>query len=123
MIHLNVEDSSKTAQAPGPGSGAPPKQPPTPPAAETPPTTGQPVFSKAYLEQEFPGFYSNPPSQPPQQPPSFQQQQGDGGLGSSGLQDNVAEDSAALAEQIEALREDFEAGRKPSKDQLNEIGE
>ena len=65
----------------------------------------------------------DPQPQPPQQPPSFQQQQGDGGLGSSGLQDNVAEDSAALAEQIEALREDFEAGRKPSKDQLNEIGE
>ena len=64
VIHLNVEDSSKTAQAPGPGT--PPKQPPTSPAAETPPTTGQPVFSKAYLEQEFPGFYSNPPSQPPQ---------------------------------------------------------
>ena len=74
VIHLNVEDSSKTAQAPGPGPGAPPKQPPTPPAAETPPTTGQPVFSKAYLEQEFPGFYSNPPSQPPQQPPQGQQQ-------------------------------------------------
>jgi hypothetical protein len=65
----------------------------------------------------------DPQPQPPQQPPSFQQQQGEGGLGSSGLQDNVAEDSAALAEQIEALREDFEAGRKPSKDQLNEIGE
>jgi len=43
----------------------PPNQPPTPPAAETPPLTGQPVFSKAYLEQEFPDFYSNPPSSPP----------------------------------------------------------
>lgn len=68
VIHLNVEDSAKTPQAPGPGPGpvTPPNQPPTPPAAETPPLTGQPVFSKAYLEQEFPDFYSNPPSQPPQ---------------------------------------------------------
>jgi len=74
VIHLNVEDSAKTPQAPGPGPGTSPNQPPTPPAAETPPITGQPVFSKAYLEQEFPGFYSNPPSQPPQQPPQGQQQ-------------------------------------------------
>ncbi len=68
VIHLNVEDSAKIPQAPGPGPGpvTPPNQPPTPPAAETPPLTGQPVFSKAYLEQEFPDFYSNPPSQPPQ---------------------------------------------------------
>ena len=66
VIHLNVEDSSKTPQAPGPAPGTPPNQPPTQPAAETPPVTGQPVFSKAYLEQEFPDFYSNPPSQPPQ---------------------------------------------------------
>jgi len=66
VIHLNVEDSAKTPQAPGPGPVTPPNQPPTPPAAETPPLTGQPVFSKAYLEQEFPDFYSNPPSQPPQ---------------------------------------------------------
>ncbi|KAL4854555.1 Protein EXECUTER 2 [Chlorella vulgaris] len=33
----------------------------------------------------------------------------------------LAQDSAALAEQIEAIRTDLEAGRKPSKDQLNEI--
>ncbi len=74
VIHLNVEDSSKPAQAPGPGPAAAPQQPPTPPAAPPPPIAGQPVFSKAYLEQEFPDFYSNPPSQPPQQPPQGQQQ-------------------------------------------------
>ena len=75
VIHLNVEDSSKATQAPGPGpTSATPAQPPSPPAPETPPIAGQPVFSKAYLEQEFPDFYSNPPSQPPQQPPQGQQQ-------------------------------------------------
>ena len=74
VIHLNVEDSSQAPQAPGPGPASAPAQPPTPPAPETPPIAGQPVFSKAYLEQEFPDFYSNPPSQPPQQSPPGQQQ-------------------------------------------------
>ena len=74
VIHLNVEDSSKPAQAPGPGPASASQQPPTPPAAPPPPIAGQPVFSKAYLEQEFPDFYSNPPSQPLQQPPQGQQQ-------------------------------------------------
>ena len=73
VIHLNVEDSSKASQAPEPGPAAA-QQPATPPAAAPPPIAGQPVFSKAYLEQEFPDFYSNPTSQPPQQPPQGQQQ-------------------------------------------------
>jgi len=74
VIHLNVEDSSTASQTPGPGPAAAPQQPATPPAAAPPPIAGQPVFSKAYLEQEFPDFYSHPPSQPPQQPPQGQQQ-------------------------------------------------
>ena len=89
VIHLNVEDSSKPAQAPGPGRASAPQQPPTPPAATPPPIAGQPVFSKAYLEQEFPDFYSNPPSQPPQgqqQPhhPALQLQQFLNGHGQQG---------------------------------------
>ena len=74
MIHLNVEDSSKASQAPEPGPAGAAQQPATPPATAPPPIAGQPVFSKAYLEQEFPNFYSNPTSQPPQQPPQGQQQ-------------------------------------------------
>ena len=73
VIHLNVEDSSTANQAPaqqGPASA--PEQPPAPPEPN-PPLAGQPVFSKAYLEQEFPDFYSNPPVQP-QHPPQAQQQ-------------------------------------------------
>ena len=72
VIHLNVEDSSKASQAPSPGAASAPEQP-SAPADPNPPLAGQPVFSKAYLEQEFPDFYSNPPSQP-QQPPQAQQQ-------------------------------------------------
>ncbi len=72
VIHLNVEDSSKDNQAPAQGPASGPDHPPAPPEA-SPPVAGQPVFSKAYLEQEFPDFYSNPPS-PPQQPPPAQQQ-------------------------------------------------
>ena len=74
VIHLNVEDSSTAPQTPGPGPAAAPQQPATPPVEAPPPIAGQPVFSKAYLEQEFPDFYSNPTSQPPQQPPQGQQQ-------------------------------------------------
>ncbi|EFN57162.1 hypothetical protein CHLNCDRAFT_51231 [Chlorella variabilis] len=48
--------------------------------------------------------------QPPH--PSQQQQQ---------QQHSVAEDSAALAEEIEAVRGELEAGRKPSKDRINDI--
>jgi hypothetical protein len=36
--------------------------------------------------------------------------------------DAAAQESAALAEQIESLQGDLEAGRKPSKDKLNDIG-
>ena len=78
VIHLNVEDSSKAAQAPVQQPPTPPAATPSPPPAvaptETPPIPGQPVFSKAYLEQEFPDFYSNPPSQPHQNQPQSQQQ-------------------------------------------------
>ena len=73
VIHLNVEDSSKANQGPGHAPAEGPQQP-APGAPQSPPLAGQPVFSKAYLEQEFPDFYSNPPAQPPQQPPQPQQQ-------------------------------------------------
>ena len=67
VIHLNVEDSSKASHPPvqGPASTPEPPAPAAPPAPPTP-VAGQPVFSKAYLEQEFPNFYNNPPQQQPQ---------------------------------------------------------
>ena len=67
VIHLNVEDSSQAAAPPSPGpvNTAQPPSPETPPGSPAP-LPGQPVFSQAYLEQEFPDFYSNPPQQQPQ---------------------------------------------------------
>ena len=39
------------------------------------------------------------------------------------LQDAVAQDSAELAEKMEALRKEMEAGVKPSAEKVNEISE
>ena len=69
VIHLNVEDSSQAANPPGPGPASPPEPPaPVAPPGNPAPLAGQPGFSKAYLEQEFPNFYSNPAQQQPQPP-------------------------------------------------------
>lgn len=65
VIHLNVE-----ASAP-----APPAAPPSgvEPAAGTPPIRGEAVFSKEYLEKEFPGFYgASPPGAPAREHPANQ---------------------------------------------------
>ncbi len=56
VIHLNVE---------APAPAAPPAPPAAPPAVEpapgAPPIRVEAVFSKEYLEKEFPGFYSSVP--------------------------------------------------------------
>lgn len=68
VIHLNVE-------APTP---APPQPPAKPPAVEpepgTPPIRVEAVFSKEYLEKEFPGFYGSvpPPGAPHREHPANQ---------------------------------------------------
>jgi len=51
VVHLNVEAS--TPPPPAPPSGVEP-------AAGSPPTRVEAVFSKQYLEKEFPGFYGTP---------------------------------------------------------------
>ena len=67
VIHLNVEDSSQASTPPGPGPANTAQAPsPAAPPGSAAPLPGQPVFSQAYLEQEFPDFYSNPPQQQPQ---------------------------------------------------------
>lgn len=57
VIHLNVE----APQSPAPAS--PPPPPPPPPRPDDPAAATRPeaVFSREYLEKEFPGFYGNPP--------------------------------------------------------------
>ncbi len=60
VIHLNVE-------APTPAQPPAPPAPPTAPPAEEPAAGAAPirveeVFSKEYLEKEFPGFYGAPPA-------------------------------------------------------------
>lgn len=76
VIHLNVEGTP-----PNPPQASPPRQgpPQPPPAAKRP----EEVFSKEYLEKEFPGFYGNPPAagspaqeHPAQQLRGFLNQQG-----------------------------------------------
>lgn len=56
VIHLNVEAS---APAPPAAPTAPP--PSGEPATGTPPIRAEAVFSKEYLEKEFPGFYGAAP--------------------------------------------------------------
>ena len=70
VIHLNVAPPAGSSQAKSarPVSDGPPppsvKQPPkpTPSAEPQKPGSPNPIFSQAYLEQEFPSFYSHPPS-------------------------------------------------------------
>ena len=75
VIHLNVSPPAGPSQtrsarpaSEGPPSSSPPppsvKQPPkaTPPAEPQKSSPSNPIFSQAYLEQEFPSFYSHPPS-------------------------------------------------------------
>jgi hypothetical protein len=73
VIHLNVEPP-----APAP---APPSQPPPPaappaiaPGEGAPPIRVEAVFSKEYLEKEFPGFYGapSPPGAPAREHPATQ---------------------------------------------------
>lgn len=52
VVHLNVE-GAQTAPPPGPARQGPAAAPPPRPEA---------VFSKEYLEKEFPGFYSSQPA-------------------------------------------------------------
>ena len=72
VIHLNVSPPAGPSQAksarpvsdgPPPPSVKPPPKPTPSPSAE-PQKSGppNPIFSQAYLEQEFPSFYSHPPS-------------------------------------------------------------
>jgi hypothetical protein len=56
VIHLNVEAASPP---PSPPAASPPGVEPAPGA---PPVRVEAVFSKEYLEKEFPGFYSTPPA-------------------------------------------------------------
>ncbi|MEB3272073.1 MAG: hypothetical protein VKJ44_10600 [Synechococcus sp.] len=53
VIHLNVEGPSGSAQAPASAAARP--EPPAVP----PPAKPEQVFSKEYLEKEFPGFYGS----------------------------------------------------------------
>jgi len=74
VIHLNVSPPAGSSQAksarpvsdgPPPPSVKPPAKPtPTPAPSAEPQKSGSPnpIFSQAYLEQEFPSFYSQPPS-------------------------------------------------------------
>jgi hypothetical protein len=70
VIHLNVSPPAGSSQAKSarPVSDGPPppsvKQPPKPTPSAEPQKSGSPnpIFSQAYLEQEFPSFYSHPPS-------------------------------------------------------------
>ena len=74
VIHLNVSPPAGPSQTRSarPVSEGPPSPPP-PPSAKQPPkptpsaepqksSPSNPIFSQAYLEQEFPSFYSHPPS-------------------------------------------------------------
>ena len=88
VIHLNVSPPAGSSQAksarpvsdgPPPPSVKPPAKPtPTPAPSAEPQKSGSPnpIFSQAYLEQEFPSFYSHPPSS----------RQGGGAGGSGGAQ-------------------------------------
>ena len=61
VIHLNVEGAaSQPGQAPPPASPAAPA-PESGPSPPPPPPQQQPVFSREYLEKEFPGFYATGP--------------------------------------------------------------
>ena len=73
VIHLNVSPPAgptQTKSARPVSEGPPPpaaKQPPKPAPSAEPQKSGSPnpIFSQAYLEQEFPSFYSHPPSSRP----------------------------------------------------------
>jgi len=54
VIHLNVEGPSGSAAAPASAAARP-----EPPAAPPPAAKPEQVFSKEYLEKEFPGFYGS----------------------------------------------------------------
>ena len=72
VIHLNVSPPAGPSQAksarpvsdgpPPPSVKPPPKPTPSPSAEPQKSGSPNPIFSQAYLEQEFPGFYSHPPS-------------------------------------------------------------
>jgi hypothetical protein len=56
VIHLNIEPP-----APVPPPAPPAAAPGGEPAPGAPSSRGEPFFSRAYLEKEFPGFYGGPP--------------------------------------------------------------
>ena len=72
VIHLNVSPPAGPSQAksarsvsdgpPPPSVKPPPKPTPSPTAEPQKSGSPNPIFSQAYLEQEFPSFYSHPPS-------------------------------------------------------------
>ena len=72
VIHLNVSPPAGPSQAKGarpvsdgpppPSVKPPPKPTPSPSAEPQKSGSPNPIFSQAYLEQEFPSFYSQPPS-------------------------------------------------------------
>ena len=72
VIHLNVSPPAGPSQAksarsvsdgpPPPSVKPPPKPTPSPSAEPQKSGSPNPIFSQAYLEQEFPSFYSHPPS-------------------------------------------------------------
>lgn len=73
------------------------------------------ITSEESESEEISVLLSAAAAQQQQQQDVHQQQQ-------AAEQDAVAADSAELAAQIEAVRSDMEAGKKPSKEQLSEIG-
>lgn len=60
VIHLNVE-APPPAPSPPPPAAPPEAQPAAEPAAGATPIRVEAVFSKEYLEKEFPGFYGGSP--------------------------------------------------------------
>ena len=75
VIHLNVEGAAPAPAPPGPTPGPAP-------AAEASPSKPAPVFSKEYLQKEFPGFYT--PNSSGQQHPAQQLQGFLNGVGQQG---------------------------------------
>ena len=90
VIHLNVSPPAGPSQAksarsvsdgpPPPSVKPPPKPTPSPSAEPQKSGSPNPIFSQAYLEQEFPSFYSHPPSS----------RQGGGGGGGGGQSSHPA---------------------------------
>ena len=90
VIHLNVSPPAGPSQAksarsvsdgpPPPSVKPPPKPTPSPTAEPQKSGSPNPIFSQAYLEQEFPSFYSHPPSS----------RQGGGGGGGGGQSSHPA---------------------------------